>query len=235
MLRALESQDDGLSLGEVAALVDLPRSTVQRIVAALAEEQLLIAASPKSRVKLGPAIIRLANATSININEMVRPYLENLSRDLEETVDLSMVQGRYAVFIDQIQGKHRLRAVSAIGEKFPMHCSACGKALLATMSKGQIEKHLDPKLGSFTSNTITNKRALLSQIDHVRETGIATDEEEYTEGISAIGVAFRDPLGKHYAISIPAPTVRFTRLKNKFESAIVQCKKQIIETLGEKH
>ena len=47
ILRALEGEGEGLSLGEIAARVDLPRSTVQRIVTALADEQLLIAAAPK--------------------------------------------------------------------------------------------------------------------------------------------------------------------------------------------
>ena len=38
ILRALEEQPAGLSLGQIAQRVDLARSTVQRIVAALAAE-----------------------------------------------------------------------------------------------------------------------------------------------------------------------------------------------------
>src|SRR5712664_2194545 len=60
ILRALEEQPAGLSLGQIAQRVELARSTVQRIVAALAAEKLLIAASPTGRVRLGPTILRLA-------------------------------------------------------------------------------------------------------------------------------------------------------------------------------
>src|SRR4029077_19611312 len=60
ILRALEEQPGGLGLGQLGQRVDLARSTVQRIVAALAAEKLLIAASPTGRVRLGPAILRLA-------------------------------------------------------------------------------------------------------------------------------------------------------------------------------
>ncbi len=62
ILRALEHEPEGLSLAQIAQRVKLARSTVQRIVAALAAEKLLIAASPNGRVRLGPTILRLAAA-----------------------------------------------------------------------------------------------------------------------------------------------------------------------------
>lgn len=233
ILRALEDQKDGLSLGEIALRVGLPRSTVQRIVTALAEEQFLIAASPKSRVKLGPALIRLAKATNIEINHIVRPYLENLCRKLEETVDLSVIQGRSAVFVDQIPGSHRLRAVSAIGERFPLHCTACGKALLATMARGKLEKFVGRNLESYTENTITDPEVLRKEIERVRRVSYAIDMEEYTEGICAIGVSFEDSFGGAYAISIPAPAVRFSRNEKRFRAAILECRDQIAAMLGD--
>ena len=64
ILRALEGEDAGLSLGQIAARVGLARSTVQRIVASLEAEKLLIAASPTGRVRLGPAILRLASSVT---------------------------------------------------------------------------------------------------------------------------------------------------------------------------
>ena len=62
MLRALEHESTGLSLGQIAQRVGLARSTVQRIVAALETEKLVIAASPNGRVRLGPTILRLAGS-----------------------------------------------------------------------------------------------------------------------------------------------------------------------------
>ena len=62
ILRALEDEPSGLSLGQIAQRVNLARSTVQRIVAALAAERFVIAASPTARVRIGPTILRLANS-----------------------------------------------------------------------------------------------------------------------------------------------------------------------------
>ena len=102
ILRALETEPQGLSLGQLAERVDLARSTVQRIVGALAAEHLLIAASPTAGVKLGPALVRLASAANVELDQLLRSALVKLSRAVKETVDLSVLKGNEAVFIDQL-------------------------------------------------------------------------------------------------------------------------------------
>src|SRR5277367_3095294 len=140
VLRALEGEPDGLSLGQIALRVDLARSTVQRIVDALRAEQFVIAASPTAGVRLGPALIRLAASASVEFDQITRPIMSDLSQSVGETVDLSVLKGTVAVFTDQVQGVHRLRAVSAIGETFPLHCTANGKAILSLFSAERVER-----------------------------------------------------------------------------------------------
>ena len=82
ILRALEDEAAGLSLGQIAQRVNLARSTVQRIVAALETEKFLIAASPNGRVRLGPTILRLAASARTDFVAVVRPYLTQLSSEL---------------------------------------------------------------------------------------------------------------------------------------------------------
>lgn len=233
ILRALEDEGNGLSLGDIAARVDLPRSTVQRIVAALASEQFLIAASPTSRVKLGPALIRLAGATKLEVSQMVRPYIEALSRDLKETIDLSILQGDAAIFVDQVLGSHRLRTQSAIGDRFPLHCTACGKSILATLPDEKIDTLLNSKLEGFTKNTIVTPSILRSQIGAIRAGGFAYDLEEYTEGVCAISTSFRDPFGRAFAISIPTPVNRFSRNKDAFKESLSACRNTVVAALGD--
>src|SRR5215472_1262759 len=84
ILRALEHEVSGLSLGQIAQRVNLARSTVQRIVAALQAEKLVIAASPNGRVRLGPTILRLAASARTDFVAVVRPYLTQLSSELRE-------------------------------------------------------------------------------------------------------------------------------------------------------
>jgi len=140
ILRALEQQATGLSLGQIAQRVGLARSTVQRIVAALEAEKFLIAASPNGRVRLGPTILRLATSARTDFVAVARPFLVELSHELRETVDLAAIKKDHLVFIDQVPGSQRLRAVSAVGESFPLHCTANGKAYLAELDDAAIAR-----------------------------------------------------------------------------------------------
>jgi DNA-binding IclR family transcriptional regulator len=209
ILRALEEENSGLSLGQIAQRVNLARSTVQRIVAALETEKLVIAATPNGRVRLGPTILRLAASVRSDFIALARPFLERLSEELHETVDLSTVKKDHLVFIDQVIGAQRLRTVSAVGETFPLTCTANGKAYLAQLSDAAIEALLGRTYAARTPKTITAIEPLLTELKTVRRTGVAFDREEHTAGICAAGVAMHDPLGNAVAISVPVPSQRF--------------------------
>jgi DNA-binding IclR family transcriptional regulator len=140
ILRSLEREPDGLSLGEIAKRIGLPRSTVQRIVAALGRERLLMSASLQARVRLGPALVALGAAADVGTERIARPIMQELSDLADETVDLSILKAESAVFVEQIQGTQRLVAVSAVGKAFPLHCTANGKALLALLAPDRQER-----------------------------------------------------------------------------------------------
>lgn len=234
VLRALEGESNGLSLGQIAQRVGLARSTVQRIVEALSEEHFLIAASPTTGVRLGPALIRLAASAHVEFDQITRPLLALLSQKVGETVDLSVLKGAVAVFTDQVQGVHRLRAVSAVGETFPLHCSANGKALLSVVDEQKLGRLLRGPLPRLTANTIVQRADLVKNIEAVRRSGVAYDLEEHTEGICAVGTAFLDPIGRAVAISIPVPTTRFRnkRLKALLTEEILRTRTRMIQSLG---
>ncbi len=216
VLRALRDNPDGLSLGELAKLLALPRSTVQRIVDALDLENLVIAASPTRGVRLGPALLALAKATRFEIAELARPAMQEISRECGETVDLSLLDGDKLVFIDQVAGVHRLRAESAIGVSFPLHSTAPGKAMLAAMSAAALQ-NLRPRLRltRHTARTITSWSVLERALQEVRRTQLGTDEEENSVGICAVAIALRLPGGEMAAVSVPVPTPRFADSRSR--------------------
>lgn len=228
ILRVLENESTGLSLSQIAKRTDLPRSTVQRIVNALADEQLLIAASPNARVMLGPAIVRMASNTRFDFVAFVRPHMELLALATGETVDLSMQRGDTMVFVDQIASNHRLSAVSAVGSTFPVFSSANGKAALALLSDDEIAVLLKDQLYEETPNTITSRNKLMLEIKRIRKHSYAIDNEEHSEGISAVGTAFHDPSGRTFAVSVPAPTSRFKRSRTTIIEAILTLRENVL-------
>ena len=128
--------------------------------------------------------------------------LAELSRELEETVDLSILDGDRARFVDQVVSPHRLRAISAVGESFPLHCCANGKALLATLSPAQQAQVLPSRLARLTEHTITTPAALRKELERIQLDGVAYDREEQTDGVCAVGAAVR--VGEQMvAVSVP--------------------------------
>ena len=227
ILRALEDQPQGLSLGQLADRVDLARSTVQRIVGALETEHFLIAATPASGVKLGPALVRLASSANVELERLLRPALVRLSQAVKETVDLSILKGSELVFIDQIPGAHRLRAISAVGESFPLHCTAPGKALLSLLPDEKWTRLVGRSLHPQTAHTLTDLDALRREVEECRRTHIAYDRQEHTEGITAIGTALIDPLGRPLAVSIPVPTTRFDHQEERLLVELRRARREI--------
>jgi DNA-binding IclR family transcriptional regulator len=232
VLRALEGEQAGLSLAQIAQRVGLARSTVQRIVDALRGEQFLISATPSSGVRLGPALIRLGASASVDFDQITHPIMARLSQKLGETVDLSVLKGFSAVFTDQIPGAHRLRAVSGVGDTFPLHCTGNGKALLSVMPEHTLRRFLLNPLPRMTPSTIVKTGELRAAIEACANAGVAFDLEEHTEGICAVGTAFLDPLGRCVALSIPVPTTRFNKMKGDLVRELLNARASIVAALG---
>jgi len=225
ILRALEGEDAGLSLGQIAQRVGLARSTVQRIVASLEHEKILIAASPNGRVRLGPTLLRLAASLRSDFAGWARPFISRLSSELRETVDLASVRNDHLVFIDQVIGSHRLRTVSAVGESFPLYCTANGKAYLSGLDAAAIERLIGEAYEARTPRTLTTLDALLADIKQARRSGVAYDREEHTLGICAAGVALQDARGNAVAISVPVPTQRFQQHRTLITERLLATKR----------
>ncbi|QFT30930.1 HTH-type transcriptional regulator SrpS [Labrenzia sp. THAF82] len=230
ILRILKKDNSGLSLGGIAERVHLPRSTVQRIVNALIAERLVMASSAEGGLRLGPEIQSLAAAGRINMAELIRPVLVDLSSKTEETVDLAAFREDHMVFVDQVIGSHRLRTVSAVGEVFPMTTTANGKAALSLFEDDALVAIATPELKA-TEDDTKPLSEFMREIEDIRQTGIGWDLNEHTDGISAAGFAFKDPMDQIYAVSIPVPSHRFTRLKGALAELLLQARKSILQLL----
>ncbi len=209
--RAEAQSGKGLSLGQLALRCDLPRSTVQRIVTALVKEGLLAQLNGQQGVTLGPEIQALAATLSDNIWKHVHPHLLALAQETGETVDLAVLKGNEVLFIDQVPGRHRLRAMSRPGEHFSALVTANGKACLSLLDDEQLLQELNIGNG------------LYEELLEVRAGGVAWDINGHTLGISAVGAGFIGFDGKIYAVSIPAPSLRFEKIKDELAAKLLQC------------
>ena len=171
-------------------------------------------------MRLGPELGRLAAGTPAAIAWSIRPFLEALAQEVNETIDLAALYGTRVRFIDQVVPGRRLRATSIFGEQFPAHSTANGKALLAELPVPTVEATFPARLERFTANTITSRRELLAELERVRDTGVAFDHEETQLGICAVAAVVSDGLGPQAAVTIAAPTDRFHEAEGAFADAV---------------
>ena len=230
ILRALGRETGGLSLGQIARKVNLPRSTVQRIVGALSSEGFISTEDGSGGIRLGPEIQMLAQASVRDTKDILRPVMQSIADETGETVDLAIMDGTKMLFIDQIVGRHRLRTVSSIGESFPLTTTANGKAALACLDEAEAarlalaESESDPA-------AMSQLPTLLQEIQSIRSGSLAVDEDSHTEGVSALGFALRDALGRIYAISVPVPSSRYGRLKPQLAEVLDQRRRDVTDRL----
>jgi IclR family transcriptional regulator, acetate operon repressor len=131
VLRALDGENQGLSLAQLADRIGLPRSTVHRIVTALAAEGMVATASPAGRVRIGPEFARLASYSHADRWTPVEPFMRRIFDQIGETVDCSVLDGSQVRVIHGIQARHRLRVAADVGTTYPLACSSKGRAILA--------------------------------------------------------------------------------------------------------
>lgn len=225
VLRALKDAPGGMSLGQIAERVELPRSTVQRIVQALQEERLVITSGTAGGVRLGPELHALAGAARYNTAERCRPLLQAIVEETGETVDLSVLRGGRMIFLDQIQGTHRLRAVSAVGEAFPLTTTACGLSCLALLPEAEARKLAQDEWSRL--GVAPDPARLVRALQAARANGLAEDHDDHTTGISALGFAFSDLAGDLHAISVPVPTTRYDSQKAAVTAALLRARAEI--------
>lgn len=228
ILRTLRDSPKGMSLGQIADQVALARSTVQRIIAALQDERLVVSTG-NGGLRLGPEITSLATGAHFSVVDLCRPHLTELVRSTGETVDLSCLRGTGMIFLDQVAGTHRLRTVSFVGDIFPLTDTANGRAVLALMPRDQAKKMT---ISEWTARGIDGDWDTYSRmLDRVSATGIAYDEDEHSMGVSAMGIAFADWSGDLHAISVPMPSSRYERLKPIVEHHLSALKRTISDTV----
>jgi len=233
VLRALDGENQGLSLAQLADKVGLPPSTVHRIVTALATEGLLATAAPAGKVRIGPEFARLSSSSQAELWTAVEPYMRRIFDEIGETVDCSVLDGDRVRVIHGIPARHHLRVAPDVGTTFPLHCSSKGRALLAAYPPEVAARMLPQVIESFTDKTVTDRAEILKTLEGVRKSGIAYNREEATRGVCSAAIAIRARSGTWLAISVPVPGQRYWDLEDKITRVLLEVRAEALAALGQ--
>jgi DNA-binding IclR family transcriptional regulator len=212
-LRVLEllAEKGSLKVSEVASHLGLHRSAAHRFLATLKELNYVVQ-DPSSRYRLSLRIFEMGMSmvNALGIRQISRPFMEELARLSNETVNLGFWDGREIIYIDKIKSREVLLTDLAIGTRVPAYCSAMGKAILAFRPREDQDAFVQStKFDPLTPRTNTNPQRFLRELERIREVGFAIDDEEMVAGIRCIAAPVTG-LGEYpdYALSISGPLSR---------------------------
>lgn len=223
ILNAISKSPRGLKISELSAGLDISKSTVHGITAALEEQGAVIRDLETKRYSIGPTLIALGKAVyeEIDFKDIARPFLEDLMEQCEESVFFGVKSGDRVTIIDIIESRKDIKITSPIGTTLPLMAGAVGKLLLSRMDSRDLEKYLSTHpLIRYTPKTIIDPEQYTLELEKTRQTGYATDDEEYLSGVRAVAV----PIHQYRAYSLAVWVVGFkaSMTKKKIPSIIEQ-------------
>jgi IclR family acetate operon transcriptional repressor len=233
VLGALAEPGGGRSLGQLAARTGLPKTTVHRICTALESVGYVQVDPASGRRELGGALLRLAVIGRRDLRAVLEPCLARLSRDLNETVDLAVLDGADVLFLAQHPAPAReLMAIARVGSRFPASSMASGKVLLARLPEEELRHLLPARLAPTIDGRVKTRDDFLGELQEVRETGLGFEREELRHGICAIAVAVADVDGRAASVAVPMPASRFTQSERDVAAALLRLRDDIRAELG---
>lgn len=201
---------------DVNQTLGLPKPTIHRLFATLEAEGFIQREidgkgySPGQRLRGMSAGI----LSSLRVRTARVAVLTRLADQIGETCTIALPDRDAMTYLDRVETKWPLRIQLPISTRAPFYCTASGKLYLSSLSDQHLARYAHvAELTRFTKRTITTPEDLIEEIQAVRRNGFAQDNEEFMDGMIAIGVPITDPNGRLVStLSFHAPVQRLSML-----------------------
>jgi len=212
ILECLANSQHGLTLAQITRAMDLPKSTVHCLLLTFERSSYIQREEASGRYRLGHGLFRLANVAlpALPVREHAGPVLRALMESTRLTVHMAALDHDELVLIARLNPPGEAVPASWIGKRMDFHCTALGKAVLASSEQGDVER-LIRKHGMLrhNDNTIASMRRLVQDLEQVRRRGYAVDDEEEEIGMRCLGAPLVASNGRvEAAISLVGTTAQ---------------------------
>ena len=189
ILEVLKERNRSYSIAELAEAIDLPPSTVHRILQTFCEKKYVIRDERSHTYRLGPALIPLgkAAANGIRLQDAAHPLLSALSARTEEDSYLVIPVGNKGLVIEKVDGPNHIKVVEEFGYEMYLHCGAIRKVLLAYQSPSFIEEYVKKIIEHDHAFPRVDAGDLRDELKKIRQSGYAITYGEYVNDAVGIG------------------------------------------------
>jgi len=207
-----DSAQAELSLAEIAAGVDLHKSTVHRLLTTLVRHGYAAQDPATKRYRLGLAFLAFGHRVveRLDVRRHALRVMRALAEESGEAVHLNVLAGTGALCVEEVVGPNGATLGSNVGVVLPVHAVATGKCFLAWMDEPEREALLDRlTFEPITDHTIRDRTTLVAELDRVRQRGYAVNDQETYPGVRYVAAPIFDSRGEVVAaISLGAPVIR---------------------------
>ncbi|MBN2420099.1 MAG: IclR family transcriptional regulator [Deltaproteobacteria bacterium] len=237
ILELVGQTKDGMKHQDISSALKIPKGSLSPILADLVSNDFLTLGEYDKRYRIGYKILVLAGryVADFDIIKASQPFIRNVIAETNESCGLAVITGQKVTIVWREETREPLKWDFKIGDQNPIYSSAHGKAILAFYSQDEIDKYLSSvELVRITEKTITDKEAIKSDLERVRENGIAFSREENFIGITSIAVPVFNNLKQVVgSLGSPVPSQRLSPEKEKLISkALKDAAGQLSKELG---
>lgn len=189
LLKLLSESNEPLGVSEISKKLSLNKNMVFRLLNTLTAEGWLCQedSGPKYTLSLTPFQVAAKPVHRLSVNEAAYEPLKGLWQQTGESIWHAVLYQASALYIQHFDSIQNVRVAGMIGGRYPLHCTAPGKMLLAYADEAVCDQICEQGLKRFTANTVTERRPLLKHLKTIKSQGYAVDNEEYGKGILCVG------------------------------------------------
>ena len=198
ILEAAAQRRDGLTNAEISRKLGIPKSSASYILRTLEKRSYLRREAETGRYRLGLKILSLGGDAQANLDiaDVALPFMRILGEKIRMTVHLAVLDQGEAVYIEKVEAPGFFKVNTWVGRRMFLHSTSVGKCLLAWLSKHDIENIVKQQgLKKRTPKTITSITRLFAELEHVKQSGYAVDDEENSLGARCLGAPIFDTIG----------------------------------------
>lgn len=237
ILRAIADSSGGLALQELAETLDLPVSTVHRLISVLEAEKFVLRTPKGRRFLLGPAVRSLLASTSSDLlRRVAQPAMLRLNRSTGETVFLAELIGNEVICVAFSEGTKPLRLSVRLGHALPLHAAAAARVILGSLDEQEAASLLEgADFTRWTPRTITDPAELVRHLALVRERGYDVCDDEMDNHVWAVAAPIHDVSGSVRAaltIVAPLPTVGDAARRHDLQTTVLDAAAEVSAELG---
>jgi DNA-binding IclR family transcriptional regulator len=214
LLEQFNGDRDELGVTELSKRLNLHKNKIFRLLATLETKGYIDQNKATENYRLGVKSLELGQTfiKQLGLVRQANPFLKEIVKECDEMAYLGTIRQNSVVCLDVEESNQAVKVTNHVGLRFPIHCTAIGKAQIAYATEEELEKlGILDNMEKFTPNTIVNKVEFIKHIKEVGRRGYALDKEEYCLGVTCVAVPIRDYTGRVVGgISVPGPSFRMT-------------------------